>query len=91
MESEPIKTNIIRIGNSQGIRIPKAVLAMSGIEESVEMVVDDGSMIIRPARKPREGWAESFQAMASNEDDLLLDEETPTDWDKQEWERLSSD
>lgn len=86
MGSESIRTSIIRIGNSQGIRLPKAPLAMSGIEKDVEIAVTNGSIIIRPAKKAREGWAESFQAMASSSDNALLDEHIPTEWDEEDWE-----
>lgn len=86
MEHEPIQANIIRIGNSQGVRIPKALLALSGIEDAVELVVHEGTIIIRPRKKAREGWEESFRAMAAAGDDQLLDEVPPTEWEDEEWE-----
>jgi len=86
MRDEPIKANIIKIGNSQGVRLPKTLLAMSGIQSSVEIRVIDGVITIRPAQAIRNGWDSSFQFMASSNDDLLLDANTPTDWDNEEWE-----
>lgn len=86
MSSESIRTSIIRIGNSQGVRLPKALLAMSGIENDVEIAVINGAIIIRPVKKAREGWAEYFQAMASSGDDALLDDHIPTEWDEEDWE-----
>jgi hypothetical protein len=59
---------------------------MSGIQSSVEMRVVDGVITIRPAQPIRNGWDSSFQSMASLTDDLLLDANTPTDWDNEEWE-----
>lgn len=84
-----MKTNIIQIGNSRGIRIPKVVLAQTKIEDEVELVVQFEQIIIRPARRPREGWAKAFRAMAERGDDQLLDEENLSNqsrWDEEEWE-----
>lgn len=83
-----MKTNIVRIGNSQGIRIPKALLEQTGLCDEVELIVRDDSLIIRPIREPRAGWAEVFQEMARCGDDTLLDDTTPSlsSWDEDEWE-----
>ena len=86
MRDEPIKANIIKIGNSQGVRLPKTLLAISGIQSTVEIRVIDGAIVIRPDQAPRSGWDASFQAMASSNDDLLLDANTPTEWDSEDWE-----
>ena len=86
MESEHIPTRIIRIGNSQGVRIPKAILALSGIEDNAEMSVEDGAIIIRPLKQVRAGWEASFAAMNAAGDDNLLDNETTTTWDEEEWQ-----
>lgn len=69
-----MKTHIVKIGNSQGVRIPKALLEQSGLEREVTLEVLDGSIIIRPARKVREGWDAAFAEMAAAGDDRLLDE-----------------
>lgn len=86
MTSEHIPTRIIKIGNSQGVRIPKAILALSGIEDSAEMSVEDGAIVIRPRTPVRAGWEESFAAMNAAGDDQLLDVETTTEWDDDEWQ-----
>lgn len=81
-----MKTKIISIGNSQGIRIPKAIIEQCGFNKSVEMEVRDGSLVLTPIKNIREGWAESFQAMAANGDDeLLIDDAIPTVEDEN-WE-----
>lgn len=85
-ENKSIRTSIIQIGNSQGIRLPKALLAMSQIEDEVDLEVKNGSIIIRPVKKPREGWEEAFKQMANSEDDDLLDQAIVNQWDQQEWE-----
>lgn len=84
-----MQTRIVQIGNSQGIRIPKAVLAQTRLGEEVELVVQYEQIIIRPARRTREGWAEAFRAMAERGDDQLLDQENllgQSSWDEKEWE-----
>ena len=83
----PVKGRIIKVGNSQGIRIPKVLLEQSGIQENVEIEVRDNQIVITAASKVRAGWAEAFARVAGNEDeDVLLDSPTATVWDEEEWE-----
>jgi antitoxin MazE len=83
----PVKGRIIKVGNSQGIRIPKVLLEQSGIQENVEIEVRDNQIVITAASQVRAGWAEAFAQMTANEDtDVLLDNLTPTTWDEEEWE-----
>lgn len=82
-----IKTRLIKIGNSQGIRLPKLLLDQIGLVEEVELEVQPDQIVIRPAQQPRYGWEEQFQAMAKSGDDRLLDGETLSlsTWDVDEW------
>jgi len=51
------------------------------------MTVEQGAVVIRPARKSRSGWGESFQKMAEQKDDILIDETiSASKWDASEWE-----
>ena len=86
--SRIIKTRIIKIGNSRGIRIPKPLLEQSGLGEEVELEVQANRIVITPARRPREGWDEQFKAMAERGDDQLLDGDVPyfSTWDADGWE-----
>jgi antitoxin MazE len=81
-----IKGRVVKVGNSQGIRIPKLLLEQSGIQENVEIEVRDNQLIIRAAPYARVGWAAAFAEMANNRDDVLLDDATTTLWDETEWE-----
>lgn len=83
-----VKTRIVRIGNSHGIRIPKPLLEQVGLAGEVELEVQDNHLVVRAAHRPRQGWADQFQAMAEQDDDHLLDAEAPslTQWDEDEWE-----
>lgn len=80
------RTKLIKIGNSQGIRIPKAVVERLNLTDDIEITVEDDHLEVRPGRKPREGWAEAFQEMAKRGDDQSADDVTPTVWDREEWE-----
>ncbi len=83
-----VKTRIIQIGNSQGIRIPKAILEQLGFTEEVELEVLPDQLIVRSPHRSRQQWEEYFQAMAEAGDDRLLDDEplTLTEWAESEWE-----
>jgi antitoxin MazE len=81
-----IRTRIVKIGNSQGIRIPKPLLEQSGIHSEVEIEVQGDHLMIRTAPRLRHGWDEAFAKMADRHDDILVDEINPTDWDQVEWE-----
>jgi antitoxin MazE len=86
-EEISMRARIVRIGNSQGIRLPKPIIEQAGISEDVDIVVEDEKIIIRPISKPRAGWDEAFREMAEKDDDLLIDMEQPTSrWDETEWQ-----
>jgi len=70
-----ITTRIIKIGNSQGIRIPKVLLEQLGFPKQVTLeMTQDGALVVRPGRAPREGWQEAFQELAAQGEDALLSE-----------------
>jgi len=81
-----MKTSIVRIGNSQGIRIPKPLLEQSGLHGEVDIQVENEALVIRRARKPRAGWAKAFREMAERGDDALLDPSFGNRFDDEEWE-----
>lgn len=81
-----MKAQIVKIGNSQGIRIPKSVLEESQLEGEVELEASPHQLIVRSTKRPRAGWEEIFQSMAQDKEDKLLDAPTPTEWDETEWE-----
>ena len=81
-----MKTRIVRIGNSQGVRIPKPLLEQSGLGEEVELEVRADEIVIRAASRPRAGWEEAFRSMADAGDDELLDPDVVSDrWVDEEW------
>jgi len=80
-------TKIIKIGNSRGIRIPKAILEQTGLGEQVQLEVENGQIILRPADPPRKGWKKFFRQMhEKGDDDILNKDHITTSWDEKEWE-----
>jgi len=51
--------SLVRIGNSQGVRLPKIIVEQAGLTKDLELVVQSGGVLIRAARTTREGWAEA--------------------------------
>ncbi|SAL74772.1 transcriptional regulator/antitoxin, MazE [Caballeronia terrestris] len=77
-----MRTTLPRIGNSQGVLIPKPILARLGIENEVEMRVENDALVPRrPPRNLRDSWAEASEALAREGDDTLLLGEFPNDND----------
>jgi antitoxin MazE len=64
---------IRKMGNSQGVLIPKPILAQVGLEGSADLQVRDGVIEIRPVRRnPREGWDQDAQRLAREGGDSLV-------------------
>ena len=80
-----MKTQIIQIGNSQGIRIPKALLVESGIKGEVELELTKDGILIRNAGKPRSNWDAVFSSLDEADDDLPLDNSSSDRFEK-EWQ-----
>ena len=81
-----MKTRLVQIGNSRGIRLPKTVLAEAQLEDEVELKAEPGCIVIRSARRPRAGWAEAAEIMRQHGEDRLIDSPAPTRFDREEWE-----
>ena len=56
-----MRARVIKIGNSQGLRIPKPILEQTGIMDDVEIEVEKNQIIIRPIKNVREGWDAAFK------------------------------
>jgi antitoxin MazE len=82
-----MKTKLVSIGNSKGVRIPKTVLEECNMENDVELIVDSDRIIIKPLKRAyRRGWDKAFQLMHERRDDsLLLDESVDMDMEDWEW------
>jgi antitoxin MazE len=80
-----VKTRLVQIGNSKGIRLPKTIIAEAQLGDEVDLLAEPGRIIIRAAKHPREGWAEAAQLMKQRGDDRLLDKPIATRFDREEW------
>jgi len=74
---------IRKMGNSQGVLIPKPILAQVGLEGTADLQVRDGVIEIRPIRRnPREGWAEDAERVAQDGGDSLVWPELANEGDR---------
>ena len=82
-----MKTHIIPIGNSKGVRIPSALLKLCNIHSDVDIHTKGQSVVISPIRrKPRNGWAEAFKQMhAQKEDRFLIPDRLDIEMENWEW------
>ena len=82
-----MKTALIAIGNSRGVRIPKPLIEQCGLTEQVEMEVRDRVLHIHSPCRPRDGWGKAFATMAGQGDDKLLEPLGGSSrWDDEEWQ-----
>jgi antitoxin MazE len=82
-----MKARIIKVGNSRGIRLPKALLDAGGLETEVELVLQKNGILIRASKSPRKGWDEHAMRLHGTGLDRLLDAGAPASaWDGKEWE-----
>lgn len=82
-----MKTRIVQIGNSRGIRIPKQLLEQTGLNGEVEIHVAKNGVLITPLSKRRTGWAKAARELAEADEDRPLDDGgPPTKFDEEQWE-----
>jgi antitoxin MazE len=83
-----MKAKLIKVGNSRGVRLPKAVIDQVGLKDDIELEVQGETIVIRRAGHPRAGWEEACRLMAERGDDALIggDSWPATRFDEEEWE-----
>ena len=81
-----MKTKLVQIGNSRGVRLPKPLIEEAGLDNEVHVTVRRGEIVIRPAGKARTGWAAAAKRLHEQKADMLLDQEAPTAFDDSEWQ-----
>jgi antitoxin MazE len=81
------RARLVKMGNSRGIRLPRAFLEEAELDEEVEVEVLDGQVIIRLVPRPRRDWEKQFDGMTARGDDRLLDVKafSLTGWDEEKW------
>ena len=81
-----MKAQIIQIGNSQGIRIPKMMLEETRLAGEVELQVHPDGLLIRSVQKPRGTWNAAFETLADSDDDQPLEADAASRFDAKEWQ-----
>lgn len=80
--------HLIRIGNSFGVRIPKAIIQQIGFKKNMNLafkVTEDG-LLISSEKQAREGWEQKFKSSEKRLKNPSLLGEFPNEFDKDEWE-----
>jgi antitoxin MazE len=80
-----MEVSVIKIGNSKGIRFSKTIIERYNIKDTVDLILDEEQIIIKPLVQPRKGWEKAFMDMHANGDDKLLipdvfEDENPEEW-----------
>lgn len=80
-----MEVSIIKIGNSKGIRLSKTVLEKYNITDTVNLIMEEEQIVIKPLTKPRKGWEKAFKEMAEMNEDKLLFDDVLEDENFEEW------
>ena len=82
-----MKVKLVPIGNSKGVRIPRAFIRACGLGDHVEMRIEQNAIVLAAPRSPRENWEKAFEKMAAaGDDELLVPDDPSNEWDDAEWE-----
>ena len=60
---------VIPIGNSKGIRLSKTILEKYSIQDSLEIILEEDYIVLKPSTQAREGWDQAFKKMNEEGDD----------------------
>lgn len=78
-----MQTTLRKIGNSRGVIIPSAFIEQLHIENDVEILIDDGTLVLKPLKQLRQGWFEGYDP---NKDVEPLAEITDLESEQEDWE-----
>ncbi len=80
-----MEISIVKIGNSKGFRLSKALIDKYNIKDKVELILEKGYIILKPVVNPRKGWDKQFKKMSEEGDDILLIDDVLNDENLEEW------
>jgi antitoxin MazE len=80
-----VKTRLVQIGNSKGIRLPKIVIQEAQLQDEVELQAEPGRIVICSAKRPRQDWADAARLMYERDEDRLIDQRTSTRFEREDW------
>ena len=81
-----MEVSIIKIGNSKGLRLSKSILEKYQIKDKVEVILEEGQIVLKPIDQPRKGWDQAFRKMQKNGDDQLLIDDVFEDESFDQWD-----
>jgi antitoxin MazE len=79
-------SNIIQIGNSKGIRIPKELLKHAHLEDAIYIIPVDEGLLIKPSANMRVGWEKAFAKNIEDNDMSFVNSRNLSSWENEEWE-----
>ena len=82
-----MKTNLIQIGNSKGIRIPKSLIDQYQLGSEIELIPSKNGLLITASSKPRHGWEDIFKNIGVVQQDVenIQWQSVSNHFDKEEW------
>ena len=73
-----MKTSLRRIGNSQGVILPKPLLSQLNLGTEVELTIEQDAIVLRKSRgRVRKGWSEAGKRLAHRREHRLIWPEFP--------------
>ncbi len=83
-----MEAKIVKIGNSLGVRLPKALLQQYDLKDAIELVPTEQGILLQPKKKgAREGWEEQFKKAVEEYGPPDVDDDWISfgnEWDKTE-------
>jgi len=80
-----MEANIIKIGNSKGLRLSQTILKKYAIGDKVEIILEKDHIVLKPTDNPRAGWENQFAKLSKEGDDELLIPDVFDDEEVEEW------
>jgi antitoxin MazE len=77
--------SVIQIGNSKGVRLSKTIIEKYKLKDTVELILKNNYIILKPNKIPRENWEMAFKEMHENGEDKLLINDVFEDESFEEW------
>ena len=81
-----MKTRLVQVGNSRGVRIPKRLAERCALGETGDLRVENRCLVISAACPPRQNWTEVFRkAGTAAQDELIMGPAARDDFGNMEW------
>lgn len=82
-----MRVDVVPIGNSKGIRLPKSIIEQCGFQKTVDIEVVDHKLVIKSSPYVREGWEEAFSNKLFLVNNQLEELQVISNkWDKEGWQ-----